>query len=221
MPAAASTSPRPKSLGPLRDVARESGGRFAVTPASPLTTFEALLRYLTPAGGRPSLLLLEDIHWADESTLDLLRYLGRRIRTTPVLVVVTLRNDEPGSQERLAALWDDVPRDARERIELQRLSADAVQRLADRVPDVPAGELYAATGGNPFHVTEYLAAKPPEVPTSVRDATLAARAGCPIARVACSTVRRCSRAASTRRCSPRSRRMRITPASRSACAAAC
>jgi DNA-binding CsgD family transcriptional regulator len=163
----------PEPLGPLRDIARESGGRFAVSGASPLATFEALLRHLTPAAGRPSLLLVEDIHWADDSTLDLLRYLGRRIRTSPVLVVVTLRNDEPGSQARLAALWDDIPRDARERVELKRLTPAAVQRLAAHVTHAQAGDLYAATGGNPFHVTEYLAAKPPEVPTSVRDATLA------------------------------------------------
>lgn len=163
----------PEPLGPLRDIARDSGGRFSMSASSPLATFEALLRYLTPAAGRPSLLLIEDIHWADDATLDLLRYLGRRIRTAAVLVVVTLRNDEPGTQERLAELWDGIPRDARERIELQRLTPAAVQRLAASMPHVRVDDLYLATGGNPFHVTEYLAARPPEVPTSVRDATLA------------------------------------------------
>ncbi|MET0291026.1 MAG: AAA family ATPase [Steroidobacteraceae bacterium] len=163
----------PEPLGPLRDIARESDGRFAVTPSSPLATFESLLRLLSPAGGRPSLLLIEDLHWADDSTLDLLRYLGRRIRTAPILVVVTFRNDEPASQGRLAALWDDVPRDVRERIELQRLTPAAVEQLAEGVPQALSKGLYAATGGNPFHVTEYLAAKPPEVPRSVREASLA------------------------------------------------
>ena len=120
----------PEPLGPLRDIARDSQGRFSISPVSgQLSAFEALLRLLT--GGRgPALLVLEDIHWADDATLDLVRYLGRRIRTAPVLLVVTFRNDEAPSGGRLASLWADMPRDARERLELRPLSLSAVSALA-------------------------------------------------------------------------------------------
>ena len=89
-----------------------------------------------------------------------------------MLVIVTLRNDEIASRERLAALWSDLPRDSRERIELQPLSPAAVGVLAAR-DNQPDADLYAVTGGNPFHVTEFLATGRVNVPRSVRDATLA------------------------------------------------
>jgi DNA-binding CsgD family transcriptional regulator len=160
----------PEPLGPLRDIARESQGRFAVSGAGPLATYEALLRLLT--GGRgPALLVIEDIHWADDATLDLLRYLGRRIRAAPVLVLASFRHDEPASQGRLAQVWSDMPRDTRERIELSPLTLAAVETLAQ-----PAGgsaaAVFQATGGNPFHVTEYLASGGEGVPRSVQEATL-------------------------------------------------
>jgi len=161
----------PEPLGPLRDVARESQGRFSISATSLLATFEALLRLLT-SGREPGLLLMEDIHWADDLTLDLFRYLGRRIRAAPILTVATFRNDEPPSQSRLAALWSDMPRDCRERIELQPLSPVAVSVLAERSGRA-AREVFEATGGNPFHVTEFLATERSAVPHSVRDATLA------------------------------------------------
>jgi DNA-binding NarL/FixJ family response regulator len=161
----------PEPLGPLRDIARENSGRFCVSATSQLTTFESLLRLLT-TGRDPALLVIEDIHWADDPTLDLLRYLGRRIRSAPILVVTTFRNDEAPSQARLAALWADIPRDCRRRVELQPLSAAAVSTLAARTGHA-AREIFEATGGNPFHVTEFLASERSAVPRSVRDATLA------------------------------------------------
>ena len=161
----------PEPLGPLRDIARESGGRFSVSATSQLATFESLLRLLT-SGRDAALLVIEDLHWADDPTLDVLRYLGRRIRTTPILVVATFRNDEAPSQARLAALWADLPRDCRERIELRPLSPAAVSALAAQ-SGRGAYEIFEATGGNPFHVTEFLASDRVAVPRSVRDATLA------------------------------------------------
>ena len=165
----------PEPLGPLRDIARESQGRFSVSSTGQLAAFEALLRLLTSGRG-PALLVLEDIHWADDATLDLLRYLGRRIRSAPILVVVTFRNDEGASRARLTSLWADMPRDHRERIELEPLSLDAVSALADGM-ECAGHEVFEATGGNPFHVTEYLATPGHSVPPSVQDATLARAAG--------------------------------------------
>jgi DNA-binding CsgD family transcriptional regulator len=162
----------PEPLGPLRDLERESKGRFSVSATSQLATFNELLRLLTSARD-PGLLLIEDIHWADDPTLDLFRYLGRRIRSARTLVIATFRNDETPSRARLAALWADMPADCRERVELQRLSPVAVATLAARSRHATAPEIYEVTGGNPFHVTEYLATDRSTVPRSVRDATLA------------------------------------------------
>ena len=161
----------PEPLGPLRDIARESQGRFAMSITGQLAAFEALLRLLGSGRG-PGLLVIEDIHWADDATLDLLRYLGRRIRAEPILVVVTFRNDEGDSRSRLASLWADMPRDHRERIELRPLSLDAVSTLAEGA-DCGARDVFEASGGNPFHVTEYLATPGVAVPSSVQEATLA------------------------------------------------
>jgi DNA-binding CsgD family transcriptional regulator len=162
----------PEPLGPLRDIERESKGRFRVSATGQLATFAELLRLLT-SGRDPGLLLIEDIHWADDATLDLFRYLGRRIRAMRTLVIATFRNDEGPSRSRLAALWADMPLECRERIELERLSPAAVATLAARGGHAAAQEIYSVTGGNPFHITEYLATDRSTVPHSVRDATLA------------------------------------------------
>lgn len=161
----------PEPLGPLRDVARESLGRFSLSTTSHLASFESLLRLLTERRS-PAILVIEDLHWADDLTIDLVRYLARRIRAARVLVAVTTRNEEANSGGRLAALWADMPRDAYERIELHGLSLSAVSTLA-KAFGRPAREVFDATSGNPFHVTEYLATSGGGVPRSVQDATLA------------------------------------------------
>ena len=161
----------PEPLGPLRDIARESQGRFYISATGHLTTYESLLQLLQ--GGRgPALLVIEDIHWADDATLDLLRFLGRRIRAAPVLVLVTFRNDEPESAGRMASFWADMPRDARERIDLAPLSMESVTHLAHRRGRT-AREVYDLTGGNPFNVTEYLTAEGDGVPRSIQELTVA------------------------------------------------
>jgi DNA-binding CsgD family transcriptional regulator len=160
----------PEPLGPLRDIARDSAGRFSISSGGALATYEALLRLLASGRG-PALMVIEDIHWADDATLDLIRYLGRRIRGVPALVVLTARN-EALTGERLASLWVDIARDARSRVELEPLSIEAVRQLS-RPTGRAAQEVFGATGGNPFHVTEYLASRGEDVPSSIQDATLA------------------------------------------------
>ena len=86
----------PRPLGPLLDIAATLGGGLRTTirderPREEI--FQALLADL--AGCTPyAVLVVEDAHWADEATLDLLRFVARRIRRTPVLIVVTYRDDE-------------------------------------------------------------------------------------------------------------------------------
>ena len=101
---------------------------------------------------------MEDVQWVDGATLDLLRFLARRVGSLPVLLLVSYRDDEVGAQHPLAvALGDVATYEALTRIVLTRLSRDAVAVLAAGSV-LNADELHRLTGGNPFFVTEILAA---------------------------------------------------------------
>jgi len=163
----------PRALGPLYDIADQLGGPLesALRNASSRETiFATLLDELGP-GRPPTVLVLEDAHWADEATLDLLKFLGRRAHRLPLLVIITSRDDEIGAAHPLRSMLGDLPRGAVRRLELRPLSARAVATLARRAGRAGAG-LHAVTGGNPFYVSEVLAASQPGIPATVRDAVL-------------------------------------------------
>ena len=89
----AMSTPRP--LGPLMDVAAELGGdvsRAFEGSANPAAAFAALLAEL---GARATVLIVEDAHWADAASIDLLRFLSRRIGTRRALLIVTCRDPGP------------------------------------------------------------------------------------------------------------------------------
>jgi predicted ATPase len=164
----------PEPLLPLRDIARASGETFDT--ADHFAAFDALLRLLTSAS--PSVLVLEDVHWADSATLDLIRFLARRLARTPALVVITYRNDEAGARSPLLHVLGEAPHGGVERITLDPLSPAAVKQLAERTGK-EAEQLFALTRGNPFLVTEALAVDDGATPVTVRDATLARAARLP------------------------------------------
>src|SRR6478735_5860400 len=88
----------PRALGPLRDAARSTGGPLAdalAKTADPDLVFAAVSDQLA-ARPTPTVLVVEDAHWADSATLDVLRYIGRRIQDLPAVLVVTYRDDELG-----------------------------------------------------------------------------------------------------------------------------
>ena len=163
----------PRALGPIHDVARRLGGRIEqafATGAPREDLFHALENEL--ATGGPTMLVVEDAHWADEGTLDVFAFLGRRIAQLPVLLVVTSRPEGTGARHGLLAAFGEVGHGVTTRVELPPLSRAAVAELA-RAAGRPAEGLHEATGGNPFFVTEILAAGGDAVPRSVRDAVLA------------------------------------------------
>src|SRR5918994_1998853 len=85
-----------RALGPLHDIARQTGARLAELLASGgprEAVFAAFLDQLDQ-GGRPPVVVVEDAHWADEATVDLLVFLGRRLDRTRALLLVTYRDDE-------------------------------------------------------------------------------------------------------------------------------
>jgi predicted ATPase len=158
----------PQPLAPLFELAEQLG--FAADGPR-REVFAATLDALRPG---PTLAVLEDVHWADEATLDLLRFLARRLDRTATLLLATYRDDELARVHPLRIVLGDVG--AERRIALPPLSAAGVRALAEG-SEVDPVELYRLTGGNPFFATEVLAAGAVGVPESVRDAVLARAAG--------------------------------------------
>jgi DNA-binding CsgD family transcriptional regulator/energy-coupling factor transporter ATP-binding protein EcfA2 len=166
----------PHALGPLLDIAREQRPRFAAALGGPRPAlFDAVLDELRAA---PRLLVVEDVHWADEATLDLLKYLGRRIARTRSLLVLSYRDDEVGATHPLRRVVGELPADALLRLPLARLSPQAVQTLAARAGRSAAG-LHALTQGNAFFVAELLRSDADGVPATVQDLVLARLARLP------------------------------------------
>ena len=159
-------------LGPLTDISAATGGELAAAvgdaaPAHVVTA--ALLRALRG----PAIVVFEDVHWADEATLDVLRLLGRRIAGVPALVIASYRDDELDRTHPLRVTLGELSRQATtRRLRLAPLSLGAVAELAEP-HGVDAAALHRRTAGNPFFVTEALAAGGVELPATVRDAVLA------------------------------------------------
>jgi predicted ATPase len=168
----------PRPLGPLIDALAGLDRRVADGLVGALEAgdtggvYRRLLEVLR--SGPRWLWVVEDMHWADGATLDLLRFLGRRISGLPLLLVMTYRDDEVGTRHPLAAAIGDVATSAAiTRIGLAPLSRDAVAELAAG-SGLNATDLHRLTGGNPFYVTEILGAGPDRdgLPHSVGEAVL-------------------------------------------------
>ena len=163
----------PRPLGPFADVADVIGGELATVLEDGKRPADVLAALRKRFATEPTVLVLEDVHWADEATLDVLRLLARRVDDLPALVVATHRDDELApSHPLLVALGEVATAHGVVRISLPCLSREAVDVLAAR-HDVDAGELYDTTGGNPFFVTEMLATGSEFVPPNLRAAVLA------------------------------------------------
>jgi DNA-binding CsgD family transcriptional regulator len=165
----------PRPLGPLLDVAQATQGEFLDLVLAGRRPHEITTALTKELRRRPGTVILEDLQWADEATLDVLRLLGHRLHDVPALVVVTYRDDELDRSHPLRLLLGELRTETTVRVKLSRLSEAAVNELA-RPSGMDGEELYRQTGGNPFFVTEVLAAGPADIPHSVRDAVLA-RAG--------------------------------------------
>ncbi len=148
----------PSLVGPLGD-----GDRLRLS----LAVLALLSRAL-----RPTILIIEDTQWADEATLDAIRYLGRRIARTNGLLVLTYRDGDVDYEHPLRGVIGDIPAQNVVRIELQGLSLDGVSSLV-RGSSLDPGDVLAATGGNPFLVTEMASAEANEVPASLQDSVMA------------------------------------------------
>src|SRR5262249_47416426 len=118
----------------------------------------------------PTIVVLEDVHWADEATLDVLGVIGRRVERLDALVIVTYRTDELSRSHPLRIVLGDLATAASvQRVLPEPLSEDAVAAPFG----VDAADLHAKSAGNPFFVTEVLAGSGGDVPETIRDAVLA------------------------------------------------
>ena len=165
----------PRPLGPLFDIAAQAGGELADLGRQEAPRDRLFTAFLAELGspGAVTVAVIEDVHWADEATLDLLSFAGRRLGRTRSLLVATYRDDELADDHRLRVVLGDLATQrATRRMRLPPLSQEAVGALAgERGVDV--GELYRVTGGNPFYVSEMVAAGWPSVPPTVRDVVAA------------------------------------------------
>lgn len=153
----------PVPLGPLRDMELPVSG----------DPVEFRRLFLDELRATATLVVVDDAQWADDSTLDLLRFLGRRIERCQAMVVVAYREDEVGARHPLRVLAGDLSTAPMvRRLAVPPLSLAAVTALASG-SDVDPAELHRCTGGNAFFVTQVLADQAESVPTTVRDAVLA------------------------------------------------
>jgi len=162
----------PQPLGPFWDIARRepslgeplgNGDRPGV--------LEAILHLLS-GSLRPSIMVIEDTHWADEATLDAIKYIGRRIAQTSAMLLLTYRVGEVDYEHPLRGVMADLPPDSVVRVQLGGLSLSAVSTIIGAATLDPE-EVLAATNGNPFLVTEMASAGGQALPSSVQESVMA------------------------------------------------
>jgi DNA-binding CsgD family transcriptional regulator/tetratricopeptide (TPR) repeat protein/GTPase SAR1 family protein len=161
------TIPRP--LAPFRDLAGAVGAKLTEaihSGASPHEVYPLLLDELS--GPRPTVLVLEDVHWADDATLDAATFVARRIGALPAVLIMTMREGEVPPGEALDAMLGAAAGAGATFVQLHPLSQAAVESLAAGTRT----DVYAATGGNPFLVTELLCSDDGPLPATVANAVL-------------------------------------------------
>ena len=117
-------------------------------------------------------MVIEDTHWAGEATLDVIKYLGRRIARTNGLLVLTYRDGEVDYDHPLRQVIGELPPENLVRIYLDRLSVGAIADLAGD-SHLNLDTVFALSDGNPLFVNELLKSGVKDVPTSVQDSVLA------------------------------------------------
>ncbi|MEP7294628.1 MAG: AAA family ATPase [Burkholderiales bacterium] len=176
----------PRPLGPLHDIAGSAAAGLRARLSANgdrAAVFGAVLEEIgrPPA---PTVVVFEDIHWADEATLDLVKFLGRRIQRVPALLLLSHR-DDVASLDRLRSLLGELPASHVSRVTVPTLTRKAVEQLAAVARRGDAAGIYSVTGGNAFFVAELLRQSGADgvVPASVRDAVLGRAARLPAAAI--------------------------------------
>jgi DNA-binding CsgD family transcriptional regulator len=167
----------PAPLEPFRDFARQLGASISELLDQDAPVHRILTPLLEALTTTSSILVIDDLQWADQATTDLLRLLVRRIYTTRSMVIATHREEEVGLDHPVRALVGDIARsDAARQLRVGPLSRAAVAKIvAGRGHDT--NEVLRLTGGNAFFVQEIAASASGGLPPTARDAVLARTAG--------------------------------------------
>ena len=162
-----------EALGPILDALPELAA--AVDQEAGVRRLRLFQQVRDMLSGSPMLLLIEDVHWADEATLDILRFMGRRLAGVRLLILATFRSEEVGRDHPLTVVMGDLATlPGVVRMQLPALTAAGVrQLLIEAGSALDADTVFQRTAGNPFYVTEVVAAGSAQVPATVRDAVLA------------------------------------------------
>lgn len=169
-------SPRP--LAPLYDILIQLGkGFFDVhtnTEDRTALFFHVLQELHKESKG--VVVVFEDIHWADEATLDFIKFLGRRIGQLKCLFILTYRDDEVHARHPLRNVLGQLYSDSFTKLLLTPFSRQVVEEMA-AAKGYSGEDVYKITDGNPFYVTEILASYSSGVPENVRDSILSVYKG--------------------------------------------
>lgn len=162
----------PRPLGPFRDLAVDAGYPAAVH-RDDLLLAELCEQIYAAVAAEPTVLVIEDLHWVDAASVDVLRFLARRVSSMPLALLVSYRDHEIGPGHSARPLLGDFARlESLRTLRLDALSVAGVRELLAGTSLDPA-PVHALTGGNPFFVTEVVKDAGRPLPASVRDAVLA------------------------------------------------
>jgi DNA-binding CsgD family transcriptional regulator/tetratricopeptide (TPR) repeat protein len=167
----------PRALGPFRDMARQYPQEMGDLDADRDSLIDTLLELMS-FSMRPAVVVIDDVHWADDGSLDVIRYLTRRMGGLPGMLAVSYRDDDLAATHPLRRMTGALNQAEAIRIPLRRLSPQTVARTASSAGFDP-GQVVPLVDGNPFYLTEVLALPGPGVPPSVRDAVLSRMAQLP------------------------------------------
>ena len=164
----------PRPLGPIQDFAADVGPELRSRLLGETIPYEVAASLIDELRSRtPTVLVVEDVHWADEATQDVLRLVMRRIAAERVLIVLSYRDEALDARLPVRVMLGELATALTyTRMPLAPLSPEAVAQIADPY-DVEPVDLYRVTAGNPFFVTEVLASGSDAIPATVRDAVLA------------------------------------------------
>ena len=163
----------PRPLAPLYDVLLQLGKTIPESniDSTNRTAFFTNFYHQLDDPTQVNVIVFEDIHWADEATLDFIKFFARRINRLKCLFILTYRDTEIHSSHPLRNIMGQLNPDSFTRIELKPLSKQAVAKMAEE-RGYNGYDVFRITNGNPFYVTEILASYSEGVPDNIKDSIL-------------------------------------------------
>ena len=163
----------PRPLAPLYDILLQLRNSVPETSTTikDRTSFFTQVFYELKNEKELSILIFEDIHWADEATLDFIKFLARRITQLRCLFILTYRDNEVHLNHPLRNVLGQLNTGSVTRFQLLPLSKTAVEKMAEE-KGYRGEDVYSISGGNPFYVTEILASYSRGVPDNIKDSIL-------------------------------------------------